>query len=161
MKAWCGVDPGNGGAIALIYEDGDIMLYDAPTAKVVRGKREHTVLLPDEMAQFFMGSGNFQLHVYVEQVSAMKGQGVTSMFNFGMGYGMWLGVLAALAIPYTLVTPQRWKKAMMAGMGTEKDASIVQAKRLFPQVADQLARKKDHGRADALLIAALCRKENP
>jgi hypothetical protein len=85
-----------------------------------------------------------------------------------MGYGMWIGILAALHIPYTLVTPNRWKKEMMAGMGKEKEASCVRAAQLFPAAGALLSRPKRgggvvhlDGRGDALLLAALCRKEQP
>ena len=166
MKVWVGIDPGLTGAVALIHGEsplgGVIEIFDAPIAVVKKGKKKQGVPLPDEMARIFYGIRDYNPIVYIEQVHAMRKQGVTSMFNFGMGYGMWIGILAALSIPYQLVTPQRWKKEMMHGMVTaEKDASLVQAKRLFPQVAEQLQRKKDDGRAEALLIAALCRKENP
>jgi crossover junction endodeoxyribonuclease RuvC len=80
------------------------------------------------------------------------------MFTMGRGLGTWEGVLAGLGIPYELVTPQRWKKALMDGMGKDKDASRLQAIRLFPAIAGQLARKKDDGRADALLIAEYGRR---
>ena len=73
------------------------------------------------------------------------------MINYGVGYGIWIGILAALNIPYTEVHPVTWKSKIMAGMGKEKDASIARAKQLYP-TAD-LSLKKHHGRADALLIA--------
>src|SRR5690606_16808140 len=89
-------------------------------------------------------------HAYVERVSAMPGQGVSSMFNFGMGYGVIQGVLASLGIPYTLVTPQTWKKR--AGLaGKDKDNARTLAQQLCPEAP--LGRKKDIGRADAILIA--------
>ena len=185
MKVWAGIDPGNDGALAIISEDGRVNFRDAPTAKVQSGKKTRTVLLPQEMARWlgeikglsttgedligeFGGQELYHsaLRVYVEKVTAMRGQGVTSMFNFGMGYGMWLGVLAALSIPYELVTPQRWKKEMLAGMGKKKDASVVKAIQLFPEYADQLQRPKRgggvvrlHGRGDALLLAEMNRRQ--
>ena len=80
----------------------------------------------------------------------MPGQGVSSMFGFGVSYGILQGVIASLGIPSVLVTPQRWKKA--AGlMGKPKDYARTLAQRLYP--AAELSRKKDIGRADAILIA--------
>ena len=93
------------------------------------------------------------IHVGLEKVHAMPGQGVTSMFSMELGYGMWLGLLAAFDIPHTLVTPQAWKKVMMSGMGKEKDASRIRALQLYPHLSNDLKLKKHHGRADALLIA--------
>lgn len=172
MKVWGGIDPGNDGCLVLLYENEQIEFHDAPTAVVKSGKHNRTVLVPQEMAnrlQDVKGSGlHPRFHVYVEQVSAMPKQGVSSSFNFGMGYGMWLGILAALQIPYTLVTPNRWKKEMMAGMGKEKEASCVRAAQLFPNAGALLSRPKRgggliflDGRGDALLLTALCRKEQP
>ncbi len=172
MKIWAGIDPGNLGALVFILDDGRIRIIDAPTAKVASGKRTRTVLLPAVMATelryFADPSEDCDLHVYVELVSSMPKQGVASSFNFGMGYGMWIGVLAALKIPYTLVKPNRWKKEMMAGMGKEKEAACVRAAQLFPSASEDLSRPKRgggvvylDGRGDALLIAALCRKEQP
>lgn len=186
MKVWGGIDPGNTGCLVLIYGD-QIDFHDAPTATVKSGKRNRTVLVPQEMANILKSAKYLSyldeapigdiggqelypinLHVYVEKVNAMPGQSPNSMFNFGMGYGLWLGVLAALQIPYTLVTPQRWKREQMAGMGKEKSAACVRAAQLFPAISDQLSRPKRgggiiylDGRGDALLIADLCRKEQP
>ena len=80
--------------------------------------------------------------------------GATSAFNFGLGFGMWLGILAALEIPHQQVHPATWKAVMMRDSTKDKDASRVKAMQLFPQSAKDLTRKKDHGRADALLMAA-------
>ncbi len=173
MKVYGGIDPGNTGALVLIYEDGRVEFWDTPTAKVKSGKRSRTVLVPQQMAYLLYAareaSGTEMLiHVYVESVSSMPKQGVASSFNFGMGYGMWIGALAALQIPYTLVKPNRWKKEMMQGMGKEKQASCVRAAQLFPHASDRLQRPKRgggvislDGRGDALLLAALCRREQP
>lgn len=168
MKVWGGIDPGNTGCLALIFENERIEFHDAPATIVQTGKKNRTVLVPQEMGNILRSIMGYDCHVYVEKVSAMPKQSPNSMFNFGMGYGMWLGVLSALLIPYTLVTPQRWKKEQMAGMGKEKSASCVRAAQLFPSVSSELSRPKRggglvylDGRGDALLIAELCRKEQP
>lgn len=81
------------------------------------------------------------------------------MFNMGKGLGIWLGIIAALGLPSVHITPVVWKKAMLnGGAGQDKGASIVHALRLFPNAADYLTRKKDDGRAEALLIAAFIRR---
>ncbi|MGJ8515085.1 hypothetical protein [Carnimonas bestiolae] len=93
--------------------------------------------------------------VMVEKVGAMPGQGVTSMFNFGMSYGKVLGVLEANCIPYRLVTPQAWKKKVLAGTAKDKNAAIAFVSRAFPDLDLAPGRKqKPHdGMADALCIA--------
>lgn len=84
--------------------------------------------------------------------------GATSAFNFGKGYGMWLGILAALLIPFDEVHPMTWKKTIMADMGKEKDASRIKAMQCYPLAAKDLSLKKHHGRADALLLAEFGRR---
>jgi hypothetical protein len=79
----------------------------------------------------------------------MPGQGVRSMFTCGLGLGVWLGILAAVALPHTRIRPHIWKKAL--GLGQDKEASRLRAMQLFPSA--ELRRKKDHGRAEALLLA--------
>lgn len=151
-----GIDPGQTGAVAAIYPTGGhVVLVDAPVEMVKKGKGSKTEYLPAEMARII--SEFSPSHCYIEKVGAMPGQGVTSMFNFGKGYGLWIGILAALGIPYTLVTPQAWKKEIMQGVG-DKDAARGRAQQLFPSMASQLSRKKDIGRADALLIAEYGRR---
>jgi crossover junction endodeoxyribonuclease RuvC len=90
-------------------------------------------------------------HVVIELVAARPGQGVTSMFNFGFGAGAITGLVAGLRLPYSTVTPQIWQKN--AGCGPSPDAARQTAGRLYPAAALSLARKKDSGRADAILIA--------
>lgn len=92
--------------------------------------------------------------VAIEQVHAMPKQGVSSMFRMGQGLGLWEGICAGMGLPVELVPPQRWKKAMLsAGGGSDKGVSIARAQQLMPEAAEFLTRKKDDGRAEALLIA--------
>lgn len=152
-----GIDPGLTGALATIYTAAEPVSYrvwDAPTGKT--GKS--TVLLPQEMRTILIEalraatlSHDGRCHVYIERVHSMPKQGVASSFNFGMGYGIWIGLIQGLQIPMTFVTPNAWKKEMMAGMPKEKDASRIRAQELFPDA--DLHLKKHHGRSDALLIA--------
>lgn len=163
-----GIDPGITGAVAVISTGGGFPhLYDTPVELQQKaGGKNKTEYLPTQMAELLRNSFKMfdgpklcaaDVHVFIEQVSAMPGQGVTSMFGFGKGFGLWLGIVAALQMPYTLVTPQRWKKEIMVGI-KDKDAARGRAQQLFPRVADQLGRKKDIGRADALLIAEYGRR---
>ena len=98
--------------------------------------------------------------VAIEKVHSMPRQGVASAFTFGKGYGIWLGVLGTLGIPYEEVTPQRWQGAMLDGMKRGKDANRLKAMQLFPSESDQLKLKKPDGRADALLLATYIKRIN-
>ena len=89
--------------------------------------------------------------VIIEQVSAMPGQGVTSMFNFGQSYGVIKGIFLALEIPTFFIRPAKWKKHFDL-LGTEKDASRIKAIEMFPDLYVQLAKKKDSNKSDAILI---------
>ena len=136
----CGIDPGMTGAIALLYQNGFSEIHDMPViGKGVDGREVAAILTefrPD--------------HIYIERVNAF-GMGRTSAFNFGHGHGVLIGVMQTLDIPHTLVMPQAWKKHF--GLSRNKDESRALATRLFPAIADQFKRKKDDGRAEAILIA--------
>ena len=90
-------------------------------------------------------------HALIENVGAMPGQGVSSVFAFGKGYGVIIGVLCALQIPVTFVSPQRWKKAL--AVPAAKDGARARASQLLPSAASNWSRVKDDGRAEAALIA--------
>lgn len=154
-----GIDPGLDGAVAIMCtETGKIEITDTPTTTYKSGKKNKRMFLAQEMANILipaeMGVGT---QVFIEQVSAMPGQGVTSMFGFGKGYGIWIGICAALRIPTTFVTPQRWKKEIMAGI-PDKTAARIRAQQLFPAVAPVMKLVKHDGRAEALLIAEYGRR---
>ena len=107
-----------------------------------------------------------RLTVCIEKQQSMPGQGVSSTFSTGYGFGLWIGILAALGISYTVVRPQTWKREMLRDMagdtmstGNGKAAARLRAMQLFPSASDQLTRVKDHGRADALLIAEYHRRQ--
>jgi len=146
-----GIDPGISGAIS-VFRDGKLeSVVDMPTVEIASGKtiKRHISaatlrnILELDMYQFS--------HVVIEKVGAMPGQGVTSMFNFGRSAGIIEGVVAALRMPHTYVTPATWTKAV--GRAAGKDASRMRAMELFPAKADLFKRAKDDGRADAALIA--------
>jgi len=145
--AFLGIDPGATGCAALIYDAGyELMDWPGDPALVVSK-------LADWLARF-----EIKLAA-LEKVGAMPGQGVVSMFSFGQNVGTWHGILAALAIPYACPRPQDWQRGLVdkkAGKDT-KAASLATARRLFPDAS--LSRKKDHGRADALLLAWWARRQ--
>jgi crossover junction endodeoxyribonuclease RuvC len=96
--------------------------------------------------------------VVLESVHSMPKQGVASSFSFGQGLGMWQGIIAAFGMALEMPSPQRWKKAMLADQGKDKDASRFKAIQLFPSLTSQLSRKKDDGRAEALLLGEYGRR---
>jgi len=94
-----------------------------------------------------------KINVVVEQVSAMPGQGVTSMFNFGQSFGVIKGICAAMQLPIFFVRPAKWKKHFEL-INTQKDASRTKAIEMFPKISSILSKKKDSNKADAILIAS-------
>ena len=145
-----GIDPGLSGAIAIISPE-SLKIFDMPTMTVERnGKAKRQVSAIELAEMLYLYSGR-DCHVYCERVSAMAGQGVTSVFSFGRSFGMIEGILAAFKMPVTFVPPATWVKAVGRGQG--KDASRARAMELFPSDQDQFKRVKDDGRADAALIA--------
>ena len=93
-----------------------------------------------------------EISIVVEQVNAMPGQGVTSMFNFGQTFGAIKGVCAALQLPIFFVRPSKWKKYFEL-INSSKDSSRTKAIEMYPYLSDQLAKKKDVNKSDAILIA--------
>lgn len=141
-----GIDPGVSGALVLL-ENGEPIEWDLmPSYEIGKSSRVNAVLVHDFLAS------SCCTHIFVEMVGAMPGQGVVSMFNFGHAAGTVMGVIGSLGLPYTMVTPQAWKKT--AGLiGTEKDAARVRGLQLWPKWT--ALNKKIQGRAlaDAALIA--------
>jgi len=93
------------------------------------------------------------IKVVIEQVSAMPGQGVTSMFNFGQSFGVLKGICSAMQLPMYFVRPAKWKRYFNL-INSEKDASRTKAIQIFPYISEKLSRKKDSNKADAILIAS-------
>jgi hypothetical protein len=144
-----GIDPGKSGCVAFL-EGQDVVLHSCPI--ILNGKkREYDERAMASIIKNAAWTGTKM--IFMEKVHAMPGQGVTSMFSFGQGFGIWLGILSCFDIPYELVSPQRWKRDMMADIPGEdnKAKSIIAAKILFPQA--NIKWKKDHNLAEALLIA--------
>jgi crossover junction endodeoxyribonuclease RuvC len=161
ISNYIGIDPGKSGAVALIeYQHGRKISVDAtdtPILPAAKGKK--SIYDPAGMVRLLKRWSGPDTHVFIEQVHSMPGQGVSSTFDFGKGFGMWLGILAALQIPHTIMTPQRWKKAMLADMTQDKNASRARAAQLFPEAAELFAKVKDDGRAEALLMAEYGRRQ--
>lgn len=152
-----GIDPGLDGALVLLAGDGERihLLADMPTTTGGQGKRAVDGALLADLVKEAMTASQAEgerLEAVVEKVGARPGQGVTSMFSFGLGYGTLLGVLATLGVRVRLVTPASWKRQAKL-LGQEKDASRQLALRLWPERSTDFARKADSGRADAALIA--------
>ena len=140
-----GIDPGFNGAIAILSTKSELYsVVDIPILK--NGKKKEIDI--SEVVDIF--STYSKKHIFIEDVHAMPGQGVTSMFTFALNYGLLLGAIKALKIPFTKVIPQRWKKSTMDGMPKEKGSSVIRVKQIYP--GWQTIRKNDDGRADAILI---------
>lgn len=142
-----GIDPGASGAIVVLDEKHNLIEWELmPTMAVGSATRVNAAALAAYLRTFDAP------RAFLENVGAMPGQGVTSMFAFGHAAGVAAGVLAALEIPTTLVTPQAWKKR--AGLiGTEKDAARTRAIQLWPGWRDLDRKGKGQALADAALIA--------
>jgi crossover junction endodeoxyribonuclease RuvC len=145
-----GVDPGLSGAIAIMSAE-SLKIFDMPTMTVERNGKAKRQVSASELAELLYVYTGKDCHVYVEKVSAMAGQGVTSVFSFGRSFGMIEGILAAFKMPVTYVSPATWVKAVGRGQG--KDASRARAMELFPENQADFKRVKDDGRSDASLIA--------
>jgi crossover junction endodeoxyribonuclease RuvC len=147
--------------VALDGDEGVVLDYlDTPTLTVKgargRSKREYDLgQMAEWMQKWFHAEHRFAV---IEQVHAMPGQGVRSMFSMGYGLGAWDAILAACQIPTERVPPQRWKRALLQDMGRDKDASRLRALQLYPDLGEFLRLKKSHGRAEALLLATYGRR---
>lgn len=146
-----GIDPGLAGALAILDANGTLRaLADTPTLtlKVQRGTKQ--VYDVPGLVELLRPYSGLHAHVYIEESQAMPQQGSRSMFTVGLGYGLWMGILASLGLPYTSVRPSVWKRSMT--LGQDKEASRLRAQQLYPGA--DLRRKRDHGRAEALLLAS-------
>lgn len=146
-----GIDPGITGAIAWFAEDGKLVsVGDLPMIKVKVGKGFRTQMVPSALADALATLPQDNVHVFLEQVASRPGEGAVGAFSFGRGFGQIEGVLAGMLVPYTLVPPGKWKKAL--AVPADKGQARMRACREFPAFAAQFARVKDDGRAEASLI---------
>ena len=150
-----GIDPGISGAICF-FEDGQVKeMIDMPVmADGKKNKRQ--INGPQVYNEILKRINKFQkkdIIVVIEQVSAMPGQGVTSMFNFGQSFGVLKGICSAMQLSMFFIRPAKWKK-YFGLIKTEKDASRTKVIEIFPYISSELSRKKDSNKADAVLIAS-------
>ena len=151
-----GIDPGANGALAVVEGGRLVDLVDMPTMTVKRGSREVREVNAPALGAVLENLQPIDAAM-LEQVGAMPGQGVSSMFAFGRAVGVLEGALGAAKIPYTRIPPQEWQRGMRVRGG--KDGARERAMALFPARAADFDRKKDDGRADAGVIAAYGEKE--
>ncbi len=156
-RLYIGIDPGLKGAVAFMRGKAkQIFLEDIPTIKVGK-KNEYDVRACAALIHKHVTFTNLEVFVALERQWARQKQGLSSTFKTGVGYGLWLGILAAEGLAFEDVTPQRWQK-VFGLTGKDKEASRLRALQLFPRVADQMARKMDADRAEALLMAEYIRR---
>lgn len=141
------IDPGKSGALAFLNGVAEVIaVYDMPVIGSGKGAEVSGAQLADLIRL------HRPRHAIIEQVGAMPGQGVSSMFRFGESYGVAKGVVAGCGVSFSLVTPAKWMREMSLS-GKDKETHRQEAIRLFPSNCDILKRKKDHGRAEAILLA--------
>ena len=147
-----GIDPGLSGAIAILEKKKVLSLFDMPV--MAEGKKNKKQLNSAQLVDIIKENSSVddEIVVVVEQVNAMPGQGVTSMFNFGQTFGAIKGVCAALNLPIFFVRPSKWKKYFEL-INSSKDSSRTKVIEMYPSLSSQLAKKKDVNKSDAILIA--------
>ena len=149
------IDPGISGSICF-FEDGKILdVVEMPT--MIEGKKNkkqaNGAQIYNEILKRINKIDKKNIKVIIEQVSAMPGQGVTSMFNFGQSFGILKGICSAMQLSMYFVRPAKWKKYFNL-INSEKDASRTKAIEIFPYFSSNLSKKKDSNKADAILIAS-------
>ena len=137
-----GIDPGLTGAIAILDNKKVISLFDMPV--MAEGKKNKMQLNSAQLVNIlseYKKRKDDEVSVVVEQVNAMPGQGVTSMFNFGQTFGAIKGVCAAMGLPIFFVRPSKWKKHFEL-INASKDSSRTKAIEMYPSLSNQLTKKK-------------------
>ena len=150
-----GIDPGISGSICF-FQDGVIKdVVEMPT--MIEGKKNKKQVngsqIFNEISEKIKNVDKKNIKVVIEHVTAMPGQGVTSMFNFGQSFGILKGICSAMQLSVYFVRPAKWKKYFNL-INSEKDASRTRAIEIFPYYSSNLSRKKDSNKADAILIAS-------
>ena len=150
-----GIDPGISGSICF-FQDGTIKnVVEMPT--MIEGKKNKKQVngsqIFNEISEKIKNIDKKNIKVVIEHVTAMPGQGVTSMFNFGQSFGILKGICSAMQLSVYFVRPAKWKKYFNL-INSEKDASRTRAIEIFPYYSSHLSRKKDSNKADAILIAS-------
>ena len=147
-----GIDPGLSGAIAILEDKKVLKIFDMPV--MTDGKKNKKQLNSAHLVNLIKENteSNEEVAVVVEQVNAMPGQGVTSMFNFGQTFGAIKGICAALNLSIFFVRPSKWKKHFEL-INSSKDSSRTKVIEMYPSISNQLTKKKDVNKSDAILIA--------
>jgi crossover junction endodeoxyribonuclease RuvC len=147
-----GIDPGVSGAICILTDGKITEIYEMPT--MIDGKKNKKQVNGAEITNIINKElvNEKDINVVIEHVSAMPGQGVTSMFNFGQSFGVLKGICAALKLPVHFIRPVKWKKHFNL-INTEKDASRTKVIEVFPYISSKISKKKDANKADAIIIA--------
>ena len=149
-----GIDPGISGSICFLLDGKILEVLEMPT--MAEGKKNKKQIngsqIYNEINRIINKIQNQEVRVVIEQVSAMPGQGVTSMFNFGQSFGILKGICSAMKLPMYFVRPAKWKKYFNL-INSQKDASRTKAIEIFPYFSQELSKKKDANKADAILIA--------
>ncbi|MDB3886966.1 crossover junction endodeoxyribonuclease [Candidatus Pelagibacter sp.] len=150
-----GIDPGISGSICFLQDGKIVDVIEMPT--MTEGKKNKKQVngsqIVNEISEKIKELDKREIKVVIEQVSAMPGQGVTSMFNFGQSFGILKGICSSMQLPMYFVRPAKWKKYFNL-INSEKDASRTRAIEIFPYFSNQLSKKKDSNKADAILIAS-------
>lgn len=139
------IDPGLSGALAILARRDTLGVHDLPVA----GEGAQRQIAPASLAQYLLTAG--VTAAVIERASARPGQGVSGVFRYGTAYGVCLGVLGTLGIPVEFVAAGVWKRAMQ--LDKNKENSRIRAINRFPRYTDLFARKMDHNRAEAALLA--------
>ena len=150
-----GIDPGISGSICF-FKDGKVVdIIEMPNmAEGKKNKRQvNGAQIYNEISSRIKNFSKEDIKVVIEQVSAMPGQGVTSMFNFGQSFGVLKGICSAMQLSMYFVRPAKWKKYFNL-INSEKDASRTKAIQIFPYISSELSKKKDANKADAILLAS-------
>lgn len=151
---YLGIDCGLDGCLCQLQDE--VRFYDAPTVKVGTRRRYDVPGIVELLSLM----ANWECHAFLEKMQPMPRSMTSGVANFSLGYsaGMWEAALVALEIPYTLVSPVRWKRVIMPDMAKGKDSSRVRALQLRPDLSEQLKRVRDHNRADSFLLAEYGRR---
>ena len=149
------IDPGISGSICFFKGGKIVDIIEMPNmAEGKKNKRQvNGAQIYNEISSRIKNFSKEDIKVVIEQVSAMPGQGVTSMFNFGQSFGVLKGICSAMQLPMYFVRPAKWKKYFNL-INSEKDASRTKAIEIFPYISSQLSKKKDANKADAILLAS-------
>ncbi len=152
---YIGIDPGATGAVARLFGDGNYpAVHDCPTVLGGKSGKQKQLDVAAMVALLVeIRAASLEVAAVIEFQQAFPKQGASSTFKLGTNYGAWMGILAALGIPFELVRSQVWKPSVGLAKGASKSESRAAAARLFPSLAGELTRKKDDGRAEALLLA--------